>query len=411
MAKTQSVTTQRSAIDPTVLAIGLRFQEQVLDVVKGIALEREEFIDLAGTTLVAEQNLFVEGRPGTAKSLVIGSIFTRIEDATVRYFNVNKGSSPEALVGPPSLKAMLEEDKFKFNTEGMFPDADYVYVTEIFKGNAMTLNTLLQILNERVFMNGGEVVPCKLKSCFADSNEYPNTLELSALWDRFLVRYHVEPIKTAENRKRMMQANLLNGHGFGQQIPGGITRAELETLQNARHYITVNDEVYQVLLQIFQELEQMGIHIGDRRFAQSLHLASARALLNGRDHVTVDDLEVYAHTCWDQIDSATDVRKMIIRLINPHLVEIEDLVDGVDDGFETFLKELSAAQANADNQRATNVATRFLNTIEPAQRRVQTLVDEMTEQTRDTRTATRSLNHIRDLRKTAIDRMYGTPGN
>ena len=62
------------------------------------------------------------------------------------------------------------------------------FVDEIFKANSAILNTLLTILNERLFDNGSERVRVPLLCMVGASNELPESEELDALYDRFLFR-------------------------------------------------------------------------------------------------------------------------------------------------------------------------------------------------------------------------------
>src|SRR5262245_45403188 len=70
----------------------------------------------------------------------------------------------------------------------MLPEAEIVFLDEVFKSNSAILNALLTLLNERRYTSGGQVIRCPLVSVFAASNEVPSDETLSAVFDRFLLR-------------------------------------------------------------------------------------------------------------------------------------------------------------------------------------------------------------------------------
>lgn len=90
---------------------------------------------------------------------------------------------PEELFGPLSLRA-LEQDAYVRQTEGYLPSASVAFVDEIFKANSAILNSLLSIVNERLFDNGAERQPVPLRCLVAASNEAPESEERTCgrLW-------------------------------------------------------------------------------------------------------------------------------------------------------------------------------------------------------------------------------------
>src|SRR3954465_5285107 len=147
-------------------------------------IERDDEVDLVLTALVAQEHVLLVGPPGCAKSLLLDSL---LGWAGGKRFSVllTKFSVPEEVFGPVSL-AGLKEDRYRRITTGKLPEADFAFVDEVFKASSAILNTLLKLLNERVYDAGdGEARPVPLKLCVAASNEWPGTetaKELAALF-------------------------------------------------------------------------------------------------------------------------------------------------------------------------------------------------------------------------------------
>jgi len=109
--------------------------------------------------------------------------------------NFFRFSVPEELFGPLSMKG-LENDEYVRQTNGYLPTAEVAFVDEIFKANSAILNALLTLLNERLFDNGYKRLKVPLLTLIAASNELPESEELDALYDRFLIRRHVGQVST-----------------------------------------------------------------------------------------------------------------------------------------------------------------------------------------------------------------------
>ncbi len=161
-------------------------------------IEREEEVDLALTALLAGEHLLLVGPPGCGKSLLLDSVLSWT-GGTKFTILLTKFTTVEELMGPVSL-AGLKADKYVRVTTGKLPEADFGFIDECFKGSSAILNVMLKILNERTFDAGDGVVrTVPLKLCLAASNEWPSPdtgKELSALFDRFLLRRAVTPIRS-----------------------------------------------------------------------------------------------------------------------------------------------------------------------------------------------------------------------
>src|SRR5215211_2365236 len=170
-------------------------------------LEREEVGRSMILALIAGEHVLLLGPPGTAKSRLAHSLCERVLGASYFYVCLNRSSLPDEVFGPLMLSA-LREDRFERNTGAMLPEAEVAFVDEIFKSNPAVLNGMLPILNERVYRNGASAATVPLQMTVCASNEMPEDREeLRALYDRFLLRHLVSPVRD----ERSFEAILLSG--------------------------------------------------------------------------------------------------------------------------------------------------------------------------------------------------------
>lgn len=164
-----------------------KLEKLIEDLNKGL-VGREETIKLSLLTLLTQENLILFGPPGTAKSEVSRRISKVIADGDYFEYLLTKFTTPEEIFGPLSISD-LKQDRFHRKTDGYMPTSHTVFLDEIFKANSSILNSLLTIMNEKIFHNGNQKEETCLISLVGASNENPvSDSELNALYDRFLVR-------------------------------------------------------------------------------------------------------------------------------------------------------------------------------------------------------------------------------
>ena len=134
--------------------------------------ERDEIISVVLLSALANQNIFLYGPPGTAKSLISRRLSKVFE--TKHYFEylMQKFSTPEEVFGPISLTE-LKKDNYIRKTDGYLPTAEFAFLDEIWKSSPAILNTLLTIINEKIFRNGSNIEKVPLKILISASNEIP----------------------------------------------------------------------------------------------------------------------------------------------------------------------------------------------------------------------------------------------
>jgi MoxR-like ATPase len=233
---------------------------------------------------------------------------------------------PEECFGPISVVG-LKEDRYRRVTTGKLPEADGGFGDEVFKASSAILNTLLRILNERVYDNGdGVLTPVPLRIFVAASNEWPHAQEggkeLQALFDRFLFRRKVRSILTAAGRKR-----LLWDRDHTPKLSTSITPTEIDQAHADALALPWTDEAKEALEAILRELAREGIQPGDRRQFKSVGAAQAFAYLSGADRVEPEHLEILASTLWDDPQEQPEkVAGIVARIANPTGMRVNSLL-------------------------------------------------------------------------------------
>src|SRR3954454_23010958 len=149
-------------------------------------LGKDEVIRLLLIATLAGEHAVLIGPPGTAKSALI-RMFARLLHAQYFEYLLTRFTEPNEIFGPVDIAA-FREGRYQRRIEGMLPEAEIVFLDEVFKSNSAILNALLTLLNERKYTSGGTVLKTPLLSCFGASNEVPGDENLTAIFDRFLLR-------------------------------------------------------------------------------------------------------------------------------------------------------------------------------------------------------------------------------
>lgn len=300
-----------------------------------IFVERQEVIRGLLVGLISGHHVLLLGPPGTAKSAIVEEVCQRVQGRYFRWL-LARTSTPEELFGPVSLKA-LENDSYKRITTGKLPEANIAFLDEIFKSNSAVLNSLLTVLNERLFFNNGSPVQVPLELCVGASNELPEDREeLGALWDRFLLRYTVSYIRDVRSFESMLSGN--------RNASNTKTMLDLNMVHIARMESTQIDitQIIPNIIQIRDSLYQQGIIISDRRWKQCLDIIKANAWLEGHTIATEDDLTILTAALWVDPEQILTVKTTVLNMTNPAMREAQDLMDEGIEIYQNALKDQSA---------------------------------------------------------------------
>ena len=386
----------------------------VIAEVNGELAERQELIESIAVALLTRSNLFILGKPGQAKSHSINLFRQRITGMRQFERQMSKqadeeqlfgridlsslipGSVPEAaLSGDPvyeNLKAELDAqmcrlsgngdtdaayDLLRRNTEklnayraafaalhpseptvqtaGKIPEADIVFLDEIFKANDGILNSLLAALNERRYTNEGHTYDIPVISFFTASNEIPNFADpqeksLEALYDRLQIKVVTADIEDRGNRLALLRKKQSGSTGV---IQSTIALDELIAMQQEVKAVEVPDSINELADDILCELRRGGITVSDRKYLNYAPLAQAKAWLEGHGKVQAQDMLVLRNYLWQKPGDRAAVEAVLNRLcVNPMQAKAEELARMALDAEKDF----DDARASAETPGTTNKA-------------------------------------------------------
>ncbi len=273
-------------------------------------LGKSEVIRLLLIAIVAREHVVLIGPPGTAKSALIRSLAELVD---ARYFEylLTRFTEPNELFGPVDIQA-FREGTYRRKTEGMLPEAELVFLDEIFKSNSAILNSLLTLLNERRLALGGQSIQSPILSVFGASNEVPADESLQALYDRFLLRIRSDNLEAYHFNELLLrgiqhEAERLVGRSRSSLVAG----RELQSLAaDLATRLDFDEEFLGSYKGLIFQIRAEGVTVSDRRVVKLLKLFAASALLDGRDRADVGDLFVLKHI-WNSEDQAPIVAGLV----------------------------------------------------------------------------------------------------
>ena len=313
-----------------------RFKQLLGEMNRGI-YEKETEISLSLLAALAGESIILLGPPGVAKSMVARQLKTAFRDAQSFEYLMSRFSTPDEIFGPVSIQKLKTSDTYERAMEGYLPTADVVFLDEIWKAGPAIQNTLLTVINEKIFRNGNREMHLPLKLLVAASNELPAKGEgLEALWDRFVIRIESRPIKLEKNFRAM----LLESHADFSGSTGILGHADFadnadfsDLKITAEEYaewaekickIGVKEEVLDAISAIRKSLravnvdeaaERRNIYVSDRRWKNIVRLLRTSAFMQDREEVDICDLLPIYHCLWQEPEERDAIRNIVIRAL------------------------------------------------------------------------------------------------
>ena len=323
-------------------------KERIKNLISSLAenlQEREDIISIALLGSLIEESIFFYGPPGNGKSLIARRISTAFHNQKYFEYLMQKFSTPDEIFGQVSISE-LKKDNYKRLTEGFLPTATFAFLDEIWKSSPAILNTLLTILNERLFKNGKIVENCPLKVIISASNEVPPKNQgLEALYDRFLLRVPVFPIKDKNNFEILLESNNVKTK-TNIKNEYKISPNEVEKWKNEINNIKLSKETFNIIhilrTLLFEKAEELDIYVSDRRWKKVAFLLKASAFFCERKETNLSDLLLLKYCLWSTNENREKINTLIEDTIKENTYVFETNLAMFDKKKEKVEKEVTS---------------------------------------------------------------------
>ncbi|HOI36139.1 MAG TPA: MoxR family ATPase [Bacillota bacterium] len=267
---------------------------EVVSAVGTVIVGKDEQLELIMTTLVSGGHLLLEDVPGVAKTLAaqataqaLGLDFRRIQFV------------PDLLPGDISGSFIYDSraDSFRFRKGPIF--TNLILADEINRGTPKTQSALLEAMQEQqVTVEGQSFALDKPFMVIATQNplEFEGTYPLpEAQIDRFLARMSMGyPSPEAEcdmlARRQARQADAVT-------LSPVLSKQDFLKIQRAIEAIHVNPDIHSYIVQIVAKTRadnRVQLGASPRGSLALFKLSRSRAMMQGRDFVTPDDVKAVA---------------------------------------------------------------------------------------------------------------------
>lgn len=319
-----------------------RFKQLLGEMNRGI-YEKETEISLSLLAALAGESIILLGPPGVAKSMVARQLKTAFREAQSFEYLMSRFSTPDEIFGPVSIQKLKTSDTYERAVEGYLPTADVVFLDEIWKAGPAIQNTLLTVINEKIFRNGNREMHLPLKLLVAASNELPAKGEgLEALWDRFVIRIESRPIKLEKNFRAMLlevkseeqrtsevkseergvkeQSSAAEGKANSNAITAEEYAGWTERIDKIGVKIEVLDAISAIrkslrAVNVDEAAERRNIYVSDRRWKNIVRLLRTSAFMQDREEVDICDLLPIYHCLWQEPEERDAIRNIVIRAL------------------------------------------------------------------------------------------------
>ncbi|MBI2550472.1 MoxR family ATPase [Candidatus Woesearchaeota archaeon] len=271
--------------------------DDIFEEVGKVIVGQQEMVTQVLSAVLADGNALLEGYPGLAKTLTVRTL-ARIMDLRFSRIQNTPDLMPSDITGTYVLEEHDGKREFKFHPGPIF--ANVVLADEINRATPKTQSALLEAMQEKQVTVGNTTYKLDIPFfVLATMNpiEQEGTYPLpEAQADRFLLKIKVTYPSFDEE---MEIVNRYTGEDRERKLKVVLSKEQLLDLQALTRQVPISSDIKQFIVTLINETRNRKdiIEYGaSPRASTGLVLASkARALISGRNHVSIEDVRAMAY--------------------------------------------------------------------------------------------------------------------
>ena len=270
---------------------------EIKECISKVVVGQQFTVDLILSSILANGHILLEGVPGVAKTLMARTI-SKLIDTQFGRIQFTPDLMPSDVLGTTVFN--MKSGDFDFHRGPVF--ADIVLVDEINRAPAKTQAALFEVMQERQITVDAVTYPMNpVFTIIATQNpvEQEGTYKLpEAQLDRFVMKINVGYPTPQEELEVLNRHHGNSGFTRLDELHAVLTVDELLQMRKLTSQVIIDPSLMNYIVQIVQSTRTnryLFLGASPRASVALMQTAKGLALLQGRDFVTPDDIQLLAY--------------------------------------------------------------------------------------------------------------------